>query len=144
MVGGGQLARMTAQAAVSLGLTLRVLAERADDGAALVVPDVELGAPDDLGALARFAKSCDVVPFDHEHALQVARRPSGEMAAWPLVETVQQDGICVEVIAPAPRVSPSLASDAQRIAKEVATELDVTGVLAVELFEAPGGLMVNE
>src|SRR3954451_16000449 len=70
MVGGGQLARMTAQAAVSLGLTLRVLAERADDGAALVVPDVELGAPDDLVALARFAKSCDVVTFDHEHVPQ--------------------------------------------------------------------------
>ena len=70
MVGGGQLARMTAQAAVSLGLTLRVLAERADDSAALVVPDIELGAPDDLAALTRFAKSCDVLTFDHEHVPQ--------------------------------------------------------------------------
>src|SRR3954465_4971174 len=251
MVGGGQLARMTAQAAVSLGLSLRVLADRPDDSAALGVPDPEIGAADDLAALSRFAKACDVVTFDHEHvpqdrlqameadgivvrpgsrallfaqdkleqrrrlagmgfpvpvfapvstpadvatfgeahgwpvvlkavrggydgrgvwllseppvelpgpdvyveqrvplvhelALQVARRPSGEMVAWPLVETVQQNGICVEVIAPAPRISPALATDAQSIAMRLAEELDVTGVLAVELFEAPGGLAVNE
>src|SRR3954454_21155896 len=70
MVGGGQLARMTAQAAVSLGLSLRVLADRPDDSAALVVPDVEIGAADDLVALSRFAKGCDVVTFDHEHVPQ--------------------------------------------------------------------------
>jgi 5-(carboxyamino)imidazole ribonucleotide synthase len=251
MVGGGQLARMTHQAAIALGLSLRVLAERADDGAALVVHDVELGAPDDLAALTRFAKACDVVTFDHEHvpssvlqalehdgvvtrpssaalvyaqdklaqrrrlselgipvpayaevrepadvaafaadhgwpvvlkavrggydgrgvwfvgsppdtmpavevyaeqkvppvhelAVQVARRPSGEMRAWPVVETVQDQGICVEVIAPAPRLSPGLAADAERIALRLAEELDVVGVMAVELFEAPGGLLVNE
>lgn len=251
MVGGGQLARMTAQAAIPLGLSLRVLAERSDDSAALVVPEVEIGAPDDLAALSRFAKGCDVLTFDHEHvpqdrlqaleaegvlvrpgssallfaqdklaqrrrlsdlglpvpafaevhgpadvaafgdghgwpvvvkavrggydgrgvwlvaeppdqlpgphvyveqrvplvhelALQVARRPSGEMAAWPLVETVQHNGICVEVVAPAPRISPSLATEAERIARTIAEELGVVGVLAVELFEAPGGLVVNE
>src|SRR5436305_3135008 len=70
MVGGGQLARMSAQAAVSLGLSLRVLAERDDDSAALVVADVELGAPDDIVALSRFGKGCDVVTFDHEHVPQ--------------------------------------------------------------------------
>jgi len=251
MVGGGQLARMTHQAAIALGLSLRVLAERADDGAALVAHDVELGSPDDLAALSRFAKACDVVTFDHEHvptsvlqalendgvvtrpssaalvfaqdklaqrdrlsalglpvpayapvrepadvtafaadhgwpvvlkavrggydgrgvwmvdappdqlpglqvyveqrvplvhelAVQVARRPSGEMRAWPVVETVQHQGICVEVIAPAPRLSPGLAADAERLALRIAEELDVVGVLAVELFEAPGGLLVNE
>src|SRR3954451_17384690 len=67
MVGGGQLARMTHQAAIGLGLSLRVLADAATDGAALVAPDVELGAADDLSALLRFAKGCDVVTFDHEH-----------------------------------------------------------------------------
>ncbi|MDQ1684491.1 MAG: 5-(carboxyamino)imidazole ribonucleotide synthase [Frankiaceae bacterium] len=256
MVGGGQLARMTHQAAIPLGLSLRVLAERADDGAALVAHDVELGSPDDLAALTRFAKGCDVVTFDHEHvptavlqtlehdgvvtrpsssalvfaqdklaqrrrlsalglpvpayaevrepadvaafaadhgwpvvlkavrggydgrgvwmvdgpldalpgaavpgsgvyveqrvplvhelAVQVARRPSGEMRAWPVVETVQRNGICVEVVAPAPRLSPGLAADAERLALRIAEELDVVGVLAVELFEAPGGLLVNE
>jgi 5-(carboxyamino)imidazole ribonucleotide synthase len=251
MVGGGQLARMTHQAAISLGLSLRVMAEAPDDGAALVTPGVELGAPDDLDALRRFAKGCDVLTFDHEHvpgdriraleddgvavrpgsaallfaqdklaqrrrllelgmpvpafaevnspedvrafgdeygwpvvlkairggydgrgvwmlqeppeslpgpavyveqrvplmhelAVQVARTPSGQVRAWPVVETVQDDGICVEVVAPAPRLSPALAGDAERLGIRIAEELDVTGVLAVELFEAPGGLVVNE
>jgi 5-(carboxyamino)imidazole ribonucleotide synthase len=254
MVGAGQLARMTLPAAVALGVQFRVLAESPDDAAALVTPDVEIGAPDDGAALQRFAKSCDVVTFDHEHvpqqeiqalqdagvavhpgaaallfaqdklaqrnrlralglpvpefapvdsaadlagfgaehgwplvlkavrggydgrgvwvldspeaaqpdlvpgrfyaeqrvqivhelAVQVARRPSGAMRAWPVVETVQSDGICVEVVAPAPRISPALARDAEELALRLADELGVTGVMAVELFEAPGGLLVNE
>jgi 5-(carboxyamino)imidazole ribonucleotide synthase len=228
-----------------------VLAASPADGAATVAGDVEVGAPDDLPALLRFAKGCDVVTFDHEHvppdhisaiaetgvavrpsraallyaqdklaqrqrlsemglpvppfapvqevgdvtrfgaehgwpvvlkavrggydgrgvwvldeppaelppvpvyveqrvplahelAVQVARRPSGELRAWPLVETVQADGMCTEVIAPSPRTSPALARDAATIATRLATELDVVGVLAVELFEAPEGLLVNE
>ncbi|HET6818441.1 MAG TPA: 5-(carboxyamino)imidazole ribonucleotide synthase [Mycobacteriales bacterium] len=251
MVGGGQLARMTHQAAIALGLSLRVLAENPDDSAALVAHDVDLGAPDDLDALRSFAKACDVVTFDHEHvptahlralesdgvvvrpgadalahaqdklymrerlsalgfpvpgfasvhdipdvavfaedhgwpvvlkavrggydgrgvwhlpgppaelpgpnvyveqrvpivhelAVQVARRPSGEMRTWPVVETVQRDGICHEVIAPAPRLSPGLAAEADRIATSLAEALGVVGLLAVELFEAPGGLLINE
>ena len=67
MVGGGQLARMTHQAAIALGQSLRILAERPDDGAALVAADVEVGAPSDLDALRAFAASCDVLTFDHEH-----------------------------------------------------------------------------
>jgi 5-(carboxyamino)imidazole ribonucleotide synthase len=241
MVGGGQLARMTHQAAISLGLSLRVLAESPTDGAALISPDVEIGGPDDEEALSRFAKSCDVITFDHEHvagelirsltnagavvhpgadalcfaqdkramrrrltelglavpkwsddpdglprpyvakavrggydgrgvwfvnagdplpdvdliveervsivhelAIQVARTPSGAMRCWPVVETVQRDGICVEVGAPAPRLSTALAAEAERIATTIASELGVVGVLAVELFEAPNGLVVNE
>ena len=251
MVGGGQLARMTHQAAIALGLSLRVLADRADDPVALVAPDIETGAASDLEALLRFAAGCDVVTFDHEHvptecleamesaghavrpgsaallfaqdklaqrqrllemglavpefaevssvdevaafgdkhgwpvvlkairggydgrgvwvldeapdslpgsgvyveqhvdlvrelAVQVARRPSGETRTWPLVETVQQDGICVEVIAPAPEVDPALAAEAQAIATRIATELGVVGVLAVELFLTPDGLVINE
>jgi 5-(carboxyamino)imidazole ribonucleotide synthase len=241
MVGGGQLARMTHQAAIALGLSLRVLAEAPTDGAALVTPDVEIGAPDDWDALSRFAKVCDVVTFDHEHvpvelvsdlvaagvavhpgaealrfaqdkramrerlqalglpvprwsddpealprpyvakavrggydgrgvwfldegdplpagdliveervsivhelAVQVARTPSGRVRCWPVVETVQRDGICVEVVAPAPRLSTALAAQADRIATTIAEELGVVGVMAVELFEAPGGLVVNE
>src|SRR5215470_7165244 len=67
MVGGGQLARMTHQAAIALGQSLRVLAAAPDDGAALVASDVHIGHHTDLDALLTFAKGCDVVTFDHEH-----------------------------------------------------------------------------
>src|SRR5258705_5341532 len=67
MVGGGQLARMTHQAAIALGQSLRVLAAAPDDGAAMVAADVQIGAHTDLDALRRFADGCDVVTFDHEH-----------------------------------------------------------------------------
>ncbi|MFS8479366.1 MAG: 5-(carboxyamino)imidazole ribonucleotide synthase [Micromonosporaceae bacterium] len=256
MVGGGQLARMTHQAAISLGQSLRVLAAAPDDGAALVAADVHVGEPTDLDALRAFAKDCDVVTFDHEHvptehvralaeagvtvhpgadalvyaqdkramrerltalgapvprwapvataadivafaaggswpvvvkavrggydgrgvwvvgdadeasalvdthvaliveervalrrelAVQVARSPFGQVAVYPVVETVQQDGICVEVLAPAPDLAADRALAAQELAIRLATELDVVGLLAVELFErVDGALLVNE
>ncbi|MEP6762024.1 MAG: 5-(carboxyamino)imidazole ribonucleotide synthase, partial [Sporichthyaceae bacterium] len=67
VIGGGQLARMMAPAAIALGVRLRVLAREATDSAAQVVPDVEIGDERDLDALRRFAKGCDVLTFDHEH-----------------------------------------------------------------------------
>ena len=86
----------------------------------------------------------ELVEFRRELAQSVARRPSGEVRAWPLVETVQRDGVCAEVFAPAPDAG-SLAAEAGGLAERIATELDVTGVLAVELFEtADGGLLINE
>ena len=73
------------------------------------------------------------------------RSPSGQAAAYPVVESVQRDGICHEVVAPAPDLDPALAGEAQRLALLVAGELDVTGVLAVELFETTDGrILVNE
>ena len=264
MVGGGQLARMTHQAAIALGQTLAVLATSPDDSAALVSPDVRLGSHLDLEALRAFAARCDVVTFDHEHvpaehlralaadghavfpgadALQyaqdkalmrgrlaelgapvprfavldgaeelveaatafgfplvvktarggydgrgvwvisqaqalpslaeqlagagrlvleelvtmrrelaavVARSPFGQAAAWPVVETVQQDGICVQVVAPAAGLAERRAAAATELALRIAGELGVVGVLAVELFEVqtserfPDGLAVNE
>jgi 5-(carboxyamino)imidazole ribonucleotide synthase len=66
IVGGGQLARMTIQAAISFGVPIRVLAERADDAAAIVSPNVDLGSPFDAGAMRQFARRCDVLTFDHE------------------------------------------------------------------------------
>ena len=250
MVGGGQLARMTHQAAIALGQSLRVLAVSPDDGAALVVADTAVGDHTDLDALLAFAKDCDVVTFDHEHvpsghiealaadgvvvhpsaaalryaqdkramreklmqlgvpvpawapvstvedvaaypavlkavrggydgrgvwmvssaadarsivdsgvpliveekvpihrelAVQVARSPFGQVAAYPVVETVQRDGICVEVLAPAPDLAAARAVAAQRLAIDLATALGVVGLLAVELFEVDSGdLMVNE
>jgi 5-(carboxyamino)imidazole ribonucleotide synthase len=85
------------------------------------------------------------VPFVRELAAVVARSPSGQAVAYPVVESVQRDGICVEVVAPAPGLSPDTAVAAQRLALQVAHAIDVVGVLAVELFELPDGqVLVNE
>jgi 5-(carboxyamino)imidazole ribonucleotide synthase len=256
MVGAGQLARMTHQAAIALGQSLRILAETRDDGAAMVASDVVVGDYRSLTDLRAFAAGCEVVTWDHEHvpnehiaalaadgvavhpgaealryaqdkaemrtrltelgipcprwariesatdldefaghvgwplvlkaarggydgkgvwvvsnaldaaavvasdtpliaeekvpiarelAADVARSPWGQGAAWPVVETVQEDGICVEVVAPAPALAAERADEAQQLALRIAAELGVTGVLAVELFETTDGrLLVNE
>ncbi|KHO23663.1 5-(carboxyamino)imidazole ribonucleotide synthase [Mycolicibacterium setense] len=260
MIGGGQLARMTHQAAIALGQTLRVLAAGPDESAAQVTPDVVIGSHTDLDALRRAAAGASALTFDHEHvptehleklvaegvtvnpppaalvhaqdkllmrrklhsigapvprfaeitsvadvedfvrkidgpvviktvrggydgkgvvmaddlasaretvaayladgvavlaeervamrrelAALVARSPFGQGAAWPVVETVQRNGICVEVYAPAPGLSDELGSAAQELALRLANELGVVGVLAVELFETTdGALLVNE
>jgi 5-(carboxyamino)imidazole ribonucleotide synthase len=260
MIGGGQLARMTHQAAIGLGQTLRVLATGPDDPAAQVTPDVVIGSHESLDDLRRAAEGAVVVTFDHEHvptalleklvaegatvspppealvyaqdklvmrrrlealgapvprfsavestddvesfarriggpivvktvrggydgrgvhlpadlaeagdvvaryladgvavlveeritmrrelAALVARSPFGQGAAWPVVQTVQRDGICVEVIAPAPGLDSERAADGSQLALRLADELGVVGVLAVELFETTAGaLVVNE
>jgi 5-(carboxyamino)imidazole ribonucleotide synthase len=261
IVGGGQLARMMAQAAVGLGLPLRLLAEGPDVSAAQVVPDTIVGDYRDLDTLRKITDGCAVVTFDHEHvptehlhalaadgvacrpgpealvhaqdkgimrarlselgvpcprhalvtgpdevaafavsvggfpvvlkttrggydgkgvwviqseadsaaafdaaatsgvqilaeekvdfrrelSALVARSPSGQAAAYPVVESVQRNGVCHEVVAPAPGLSEALAVEAQQIALKVAGALDVTGVLAVELFETMDGrILVNE
>ncbi|MBZ5733298.1 5-(carboxyamino)imidazole ribonucleotide synthase [Nocardioides sp. TRM66260-LWL] len=87
----------------------------------------------------------ELVDFRRELSALVARSPSGQAAAYPVVATEQRDGICHEVIAPAPDLDPELATEAQRIALQIAGELGVTGVLAVEMFETRDGrLLVNE
>jgi 5-(carboxyamino)imidazole ribonucleotide synthase len=258
MIGAGQLARMTHQAAIALGQSLRVLAEHPSDPAALVCADVSPGAAADLSALRQFARGCAVVTFDHEQVPQenlralvgagvtvhphpdallhaqdklvmrrrlaglgtaapqfaevrdvddverfgaehgwpvvlkavrggydgrgvwmldspdpalvaellgagmplmveeavpmrrelaalVARSPHGQAAVWPVVETVQEDGQCVQVLAPAPGLDEAVALSAQELALRIAAELGVTGLLAVELFERTDGvLVVNE
>lgn len=67
MIGGGQLARMTHQAAIELGQTLRVLAGSIDEPAAQVSPDVVLGSHEDLAALRKAALGSNALTFDHEH-----------------------------------------------------------------------------
>ena len=85
------------------------------------------------------------VDFRRELSALVARSPSGQVAAWPVVASTQRDGICHEVVAPAPDLDPDLAVQAQQIAMRVAGELGVTGVLAVELFETQDRrILVNE
>ncbi|GII53239.1 N5-carboxyaminoimidazole ribonucleotide synthase [Planotetraspora thailandica] len=255
MVGAGQLARMTQQAAIALGIDLRVLANSRDESAAKVIVDTRLGDYRDLADLREFAKGCAAVTFDHEHvptehiqdliddgyavhpgpealvhaqdkavmrerlteigvpcpawarvseaadveafaeehgwpvvvksvrggydgrgvwvcssaedarepleagipliaeafvpferelAVLVARSPHGQGVSYPVVETVQKDGICVEVIAPAPGLVGEDAAAAQHIALKIAQELGVTGLLAVEMFATKTGLVVNE
>jgi 5-(carboxyamino)imidazole ribonucleotide synthase len=86
----------------------------------------------------------EYVSFDRELAALVARSPHRQGAAYPVVQTVQRDGICREVLAPAPGLAADRAEAAQSLALRIAAELDVTGLLAVELFDTPGGLLVNE
>ncbi|WP_344294080.1 5-(carboxyamino)imidazole ribonucleotide synthase [Agromyces neolithicus] len=87
----------------------------------------------------------ELVEFRRELAQLVARRPSGEVAAWPVVETLQVGGVCSEVIAPAPRSAGKLADVAADVALTIAEGLGVTGVLAVELFETTDDrVLVNE
>jgi 5-(carboxyamino)imidazole ribonucleotide synthase len=256
MVGGGQLARMTHQAAIALGQSLRVLAVDPADSAALVAADVRLGDHRDLAALRGVADGATVVTFDHEHvptehlralaadgvrvapgpdallhaqdklvlrrrladageaqppwaavgtvadvvafadahggwpvvvktprggydgrgvfvvhgpddveglfdeydellveqrvamrrelAALVARSPFGQVAVWPVVETVQREGINTEVLAPAPGLSGERSAAAQELAVRIADSLGVVGVMAVELFETDEGVLVNE
>jgi len=79
------------------------------------------------------------VDFVRELAVLVARSPSGQAAAWPVVQTVQTDSICTEVLAPAPGLDPHLAAVVTAAGLRIAGELDVTGVLAVEMFEVRTG-----
>ncbi|WP_026551470.1 5-(carboxyamino)imidazole ribonucleotide synthase [Arthrobacter sp. H20] len=260
VVGGGQLARMMAPAAIQLGFTLRVLAEGPDVSAVAAVASSTVGDYRNLDDLSAFARGVDVLTFDHEHvpgellrALQadgvnlqpqpdalahaqdkivmrraidrlglpnpewgevssvedlqafgdrigwpvvlktprggydgkgvmvidsladtdraaawfqgspllaeakvnfsrelsalVARTPSGVSRAWPVVHSIQVDGVCDEVIAPAADLAPELATSIGDAALRIADELGVTGVMAVELFETPHtrtGFMVNE
>jgi phosphoribosylaminoimidazole carboxylase PurK protein len=100
---------------------------------------------EDVLALGLPLMAEEFVPFRRELAALVARSPSGQGAAYPVVQTVQVDGICREVIAPAPGLDQDLAVEAEAMALKIAAELGVTGLLAVELFEtARGGLLVNE
>ena len=254
MIGGGQLARMTCQAAIALGVDFRILADSPDDSAARVWGAVTLGDYRSLSDVSAFADDCDVLTFDHEHvpasvldalvsagvelrpgpaalrytqdklamrdqlsalgmpcpryavvkdladveaftrgswpvvlkavtggydgkgvwicssaaevldvlahgielmaeefvpferelAVLAARSPHKQGAVYPVVQTVQQDGICREVIAPAPGLPGDRGAQAQELALRIAAELDVTGLLAVELFETADGLLINE
>ena len=117
------------------------------DGRGVWMLNTPSGAPrvvDELLAAGRTLLVEQCVPMRAELAALVARSPFGQGAAWPLVQTVQREGICVEVIAPAPAVSRAQAVAGQELALRIASALDVVGVLAVELFDTASGLVVNE
>ena len=120
------------------------------DGKGVRVVRAAHEADDWFGALAEDGNGGallveELVEFRRELSQLVARRPSGQIVPWPLVETVQRDGVCSEVFAPAPSSAGRLADLADDIAQTVAERLDVTGVLAVELFETTDDrLLINE
>jgi len=87
----------------------------------------------------------ELVPFRRELSAQVARSATGEVVDYPVVESRQVDGVCSEVVAPAPNLDPALEARARQIARTIAEELDVVGMLAVELFETDDErVLVNE
>lgn len=112
-----------------------------------------LRSPDDAAAAADWFEAMspllveEMVDFSRELSALVARTPSGEARAWPVAESIQVDGVCDEVIAPAPAIPADVAAQAQAAALLIAGELGVTGVMAAELFETPGrapGYLINE
>jgi 5-(carboxyamino)imidazole ribonucleotide synthase len=117
-----------------------------DGKGVFVVADAEEAARvlAELGASRRVLAE-ELVDFRRELSALVVRSPSRQLAAYPVVHSVQRDGICHEVVAPAPDLDPELAGEAQRAAMDIADALDVTGVLAVEMFETRDGrVLVNE
>ncbi|MCY1695878.1 5-(carboxyamino)imidazole ribonucleotide synthase [Curtobacterium sp. SL109] len=133
---GGRAVVKTARGGYD-GKGVRVVTDPAD------VEDWFIALAESGSAQALLAE--EFVPFTRELAQSVARRPSGEVVAWPLVETEQRDGVCAEVIAPAPDSAGRLADLAESIAVRIAEELDVTGVLAVELFQTGDErILINE
>ena len=118
------------------------------DGKGVRVVRSASDAADWLQNLAQYGGSLlaeEKVDFVRELAQLSARRPSGEFQAWPLVETIQENGVCSVVMAPAPAVSNVKLQETAEIAKTIANSLGVTGVLAVEMFEARDGrVLINE
>jgi 5-(carboxyamino)imidazole ribonucleotide synthase len=93
------------------------------------------GDPQGSGLLADGLLAEERVDFARELAVLIARSPSGQAAAWSVVETVQAGSICTQVLAPAPDLDPRLAAVATEAALRIAGELGVVGVMAVEMFE---------
>nr|WP_308113561.1 5-(carboxyamino)imidazole ribonucleotide synthase [Kineosporia corallincola] len=120
------------------GKGVLLIDELTGDRAATAREWLEQAGPD--GLLAE-----EKVAFTRELAALIARSPSGQAAAWPVVESTQKDGICHEVIAPAPGLTEEQAVEATGVGLRIAGELGVVGVLAVEMFQtADGSILVNE
>lgn len=111
-----------------------------------------IDSPDDARAAADWFVNGsllaeDKVDFTRELSALVARTPSGEAKGWDVVHTIQVDGVCDEVIAPAKDLSEDVAAAAREAALQIAEAFGVTGVMAAELFETPGhgaGFVINE
>lgn len=86
----------------------------------------------------------ELVEFDTEIAVMVARSPHGQATSWAPVETVQEDGICTLTVTPAQKISSEVAEKAQQMALEIAQEVGVVGVMAVEMFVKGDDIYINE
>jgi 5-(carboxyamino)imidazole ribonucleotide synthase len=86
----------------------------------------------------------ELIDFDSEIAVMVARSPHGQATSWAPVETVQEDGICTLTITPAQNISPAVAEKAQQLALDIAQLVGVVGVMAVEMFVKGDQLFINE
>lgn len=84
------------------------------------------------------------VAFERELSLLAVRGRSGETAFYPLVENHHERGILRKTLAPAPGVSQALQSEAEDYATRILEHLNYVGVLALELFQIDGALLVNE
>ena len=86
----------------------------------------------------------ELIDFDYEIAVMVARSPHGQATTWAPTQTIQSDGICTMTISPAPQLSQAMSERAQKLALDVAAEISVVGVMAVELFVKGDELFINE
>ncbi|MFT8395702.1 5-(carboxyamino)imidazole ribonucleotide synthase [Propionibacterium sp.] len=87
----------------------------------------------------------EFVDFTRELSVIVARTPEGECVSYPVSETVQEHGICVETTTPAPGIGPDRQDEIQRLGRDIASALGVVGLLAVELMERRDGeVVINE
>ena len=86
----------------------------------------------------------ELIDFDYEIAVMVARSPHGQATTWAPTQTIQRDGICVMTITPAPQLSNDLSEKAQKLALDIANEIGVIGVMAVEIFVKGQELFINE
>ena len=86
----------------------------------------------------------ELISFDSEIAVMVARSPHGQATSWAPTQTVQEDGICTMTISPAQEISDEIAERAQRLALEIAAEVGVIGVMAVEMFVKGEKVIINK
>jgi 5-(carboxyamino)imidazole ribonucleotide synthase len=86
----------------------------------------------------------ELLKFDYEISVMVARSPHNQAASWPATLTIQTDGICTMTVTPVPNITELLAADVQSAALEIARAIDLVGVMAVEMFVVGNDFYLNE
>jgi len=86
----------------------------------------------------------ELVDFDSEIAVMVARSPHGQASTWAPTQTIQENGICTRTVTPAARVSPEVCEKASALALTIAERVGLVGVMAVEMFVKGDQLFINE